>query len=156
MGKGIEVVTILEPELGTVRANPAEIEQIMLNLAVNARDAMAGGGQLIIQTANAELDKAYARMHPDVQPGSYALLAVSDTGCGMTEEVQSHIFEPLFTTKTSGQGTGLGLSTVLNIVKQGNGHIKVFSIPGQGSTFRIYLPRLPQAVASVEPGYTAS
>jgi PAS domain S-box-containing protein len=156
MGKGIEVLTILAPELGAVRADPAQIEQIILNLAVNARDAMPGGGQLIIQTANAELDKAYARQHPDVQPGPYALLAVSDTGSGMTEEVQSHIFEPLFSTKKPGKGSGLGLSTVLGIVKQSSGHIKVFSIPGQGSTFRIYLPRLPKAVESAAPGYTAS
>jgi PAS domain S-box-containing protein len=145
LGKGIELVTILEPDLGAVKADPIEIEQMILNLAINARDAMPNGGQLIIETANTELDKAYARVHADVQPGPYVLLVVSDTGSGMTEEVCSHLFEPFFSTKELGKGSGLGLSTVSGIVKQSKGHIKVFSIPGQGSTFRIYLPKVEGA-----------
>jgi PAS domain S-box-containing protein len=152
VGKKIEVVAKLDPNLGEVRADPAQIEQVILNLALNARDAMPNGGQLIIETANAELDKAYARMNPDILPGPYVLLVVSDSGCGMTEEVQSHIFEPLFSTKDPGKGSGLGLSNVSGIVKQTNGHIKVFSIPGHGSTFRIYLPRHQEAPALVSAG----
>jgi PAS domain S-box-containing protein len=149
LGKTIELVTILEPGLGAVKADPTEIEQMLLNLAINARDAMPNGGQLIVETANAELDRAYARVHADVQPGPYVLLVVSDTGSGMTEEVRSHLFEPFFSTKEPGKGSGLGLATVSGIVKQSQGHIKVFSIPGQGSTFRIYLPRVAPTDALV-------
>jgi signal transduction histidine kinase len=147
IGRHIHVVTHLDAALGQIKADAGQVDQIILNLAVNARDAMPNGGQLIIETANVELDKSYARMHADVPPGPYVMLVVSDTGVGMTEEVQSHIFEPLFSTKGPGKGTGLGLSTVLGIVKQSRGHIKVFSIPGKGSTFRIYFPRLAEAAA---------
>ena len=149
-GKRIELLTHLDPNLGPVRADPVEVEQLILNLVFNARDAMPEGGQIIIETANTELDRAYARMHPDVRPGPYALLVVSDTGTGMSEEVQSRLFQEMFSTKEPGRGFGLGLSTVSSIVKKSNGHIKVFSIPGHGSTFRIYFPRLEGAAAPAE------
>jgi PAS domain S-box-containing protein len=148
MGGRIQVVTELEPGLGHIKADPDQIKQIILNLALNARDAMSAGGQLTIETANVDLGKTYARIHPDVQPGPHVMLVVSDTGCGMSDEVQSHLFEPLFSTKAPGKGSGLGLSTVSGIVKQSNGHIKVFSLPGQGATFRIYLPRVEKVVHS--------
>jgi PAS domain S-box-containing protein len=154
IGENIELKMALREPLGSVRADPGQIEQVLMNLVVNARDAMPGAGSLLIATSEVDLDPSYLTLHPGAHPGPHVLLAVSDTGQGMNSETLSRIFEPFFTTKPVGQGTGLGLSTVYGIVEQSGGHVDVSSEEGRGTTFMVYLPRLEARVPRAEVAAT--
>jgi hypothetical protein len=156
IGEDVELVTALGPALGCVQADPGQIEQVILNLAVNARDAMPQGGRLALETANVDLDEAFARHHRGARPGPHVMLAVSDTGVGMDADTQAHLFEPFFTTKGVGKGTGLGLATVYGIVKQSDGYIGVTTGPRQGARFEIYLPRVEEVPESSDGSRLAS
>ena len=149
IGEDIRLTTTLDPELDLIKTDRGQLTQIIMNFAVNARDAMPEGGALTLETRNLYLGDEYTRNHTEVQSGPYVLLRISDTGCGMAAETQPQVFEPFFTTKEQGRGTGLGLSTVYGIVKQHKGHISVDSAPGRGSTFKIYMPRFQGAVETI-------
>jgi signal transduction histidine kinase/CHASE3 domain sensor protein len=155
LGEQIEIDTILEQEVATSHIDPSQLANSLLNMAINARDAMPNGGKLLLETRNVVLDEAFARANPDVRPGPYVMLAVSDSGTGMPAEVRDQVFEPFFTTKEVGKGTGLGLSMVYGFVKQSGGHIRIYSEEGHGTTIRLYLPpateRLQTAVAATAP-----
>src|SRR5258705_246489 len=149
MDEAIQMSTVPGKNIGTIKADPGQMEQVIMNLVVNARDAMPNGGRLTVETANVELDAAYASDHATVKPGQYVMLAVPDTGTGMSPETVAHIFEPFYTTKESGRGTGLGLSTVYGIVKQSGGYVWVYSEVGRGSSFKVYLPRVEEAAETL-------
>ena len=153
IGKDIDLVTLAAPALWQVKADAARIKQVIVNLAVNARDAMPGGGRLTIETSNVELDAASAQRHPSITPGRYVMLAVSDTGIGMDAQTQAHVFEPFFTTKDEGKGTGLGLAIVYGTVKQSGGAVWIDSELGQGAKFTIYLPQAEECPATPEAAY---
>jgi CheY-like chemotaxis protein len=148
LGEATELGLALDDGLWTTLADPAQVENALLNLAINARDAMPRGGRLMVETGNVALDADYATQEPEVAPGDYVMLAVSDTGTGMAPDVLERAFEPFFTTKQPGQGTGLGLSTVYGFAKQSGGHVKIYSEPGRGTTVRLYLPRVADATGA--------
>jgi CheY-like chemotaxis protein len=151
IGDDVVLTSSLSHGLGTIKADPSQIEQVLMNLAVNARDAMPQGGKITIRTANIEIDQAYSRQHPYLKPGPYVMLVVSDTGAGMDAETRARIFEPFFSTKAAGKGTGLGLSTVFGIIKQSAGAINVYSEPGHGTKFKVYFPRCEEVPEVIHP-----
>jgi PAS domain S-box-containing protein len=148
VGEDIDLATVLNPNLGRVETDPGQLEQVLMNLVINARDAMPQGGKITIETANTVLDQTYCQLHRDVEPGNYVMLAMRDTGCGMNEHTKAHLFEPFFTTKDLGKGTGLGLAMIHGFVEQSGGHILVESEVGLGSTFKVYLPEVQKALRS--------
>jgi CheY-like chemotaxis protein len=154
LGEDVEVLTVLAPGLGRVKTDPDQIEQVLMNLAINARDAMPQGGRITIETTKVTLDDFYCRSHPEVKQGDYISLMVSDTGFGMDEQTRLRIFEPFFTTKHPGKGTGLGLAMVYGFIQQSGGHIDVDSQPGLGATFKLYLPEVEEVLASSESSLT--
>jgi two-component system cell cycle sensor histidine kinase/response regulator CckA len=156
LGEGMRLTLGLGPSAGSVRIDPGQLEQVLLNLALNGRDAMPEGGRLLVETAQVELDERYAASRRELTPGRYSVLAVSDEGRGLTEEARMHLFEPFFTTKPRGEGTGLGLATVYGIVRQAGGHIEAFSEPDFGTTFRVYLPSVESGAGPVDDGGEAS
>ncbi len=151
IGEDVRLTTTLEPNLAPVKSDPGQLQQALMNLVVNARDAMPQGGNLTVETYGVELDEEQCRAVPDCKPGHYSVLAVTDTGVGMDKTVTDHIFEPFFTTKEPGKGTGLGLAMVYGFAKTSGGHISVYSEPGHGTTFKLYFPQVQERVASGKP-----
>ncbi|MEP6887643.1 MAG: ATP-binding protein [Nitrospirales bacterium] len=150
LGEHIQLTLVLDPQLGKISIDPVQLEQVVLNLVINARDAMTQGGELLLQTSNAEMDESFVAQHPGSRPGRYVSFSVKDSGCGMDNDTQEHIFDPFFTTKGMGDGTGLGLTTVYGIVKQQHGYITVSSAIGHGARFQLYFPRLTDQTANTQ------